>query len=154
MAIDTTRIRAILFDYGNTLIPYGRQQVEACDAALAGRLTELFGPVDLAGLARIHEEDRLTPYQKGLAELDLDKMTIRLVRELYGQGRGRIPTADQIAQLRQVRFDAVVRAIEAPDTIYSLLSAKGLGSNSLKIISKTQGSCPEPIVTNCSLSKE
>jgi len=62
-----------------------------------------------------------------LAELDLDEMTGRVVRELYGpewkQGRGRVSADDAIAQLRQVRFDAVVRAIKAPDDIYPLLSA-------------------------------
>lgn len=73
MGLDTTRIQAVLFDYGNTLIRFSRPEVEACDGALASGLEALFGPVDRALLKEIRDADRLAPYQNGLRERDLAK---------------------------------------------------------------------------------
>lgn len=121
MGLDTTRIQAVLFDYGNTLIRFSRPEVEACDGALASGLEALFGPVDRALLKEIRDADRLAPYQNGLRERDLAEMTTKLVEGLYG----RTPNADQIALLVRARFDAVVQAITAPAYVPVLLAALG-----------------------------
>lgn len=119
MPLNVSRIRAILFDYGNTLIPFSRPQVEACDAALAERLGALFGPVDRAKLRSIRDADRIAPYSNGLRERSLPGMTTRLVEELYGS----TPDADQLEALIRTRFDAVVEAIVVPDDVPKLLAS-------------------------------
>jgi HAD superfamily hydrolase (TIGR01549 family) len=121
MALDLPRIRAILFDYGNTLIEFARPQVETCDAALAGRLEELFGPVDRDRLKAIRDADRVAPFSNGLRERALSEMTTKLVQGLYG----RDPSPGQIEDLVRTRFDAVVRAIIAPGYVRGLLDSLG-----------------------------
>jgi len=121
MGLDVTRIQAVLFDYGNTLIRFSRPEVEACDAALGAELERLFGPVDRIRLKAIRDADRLAPYQNGLLERDLQEMSTRLVEQLYD----RTPNADEIACLVRARFDAVVRAIQAPADLIPLLSGLG-----------------------------
>jgi HAD superfamily hydrolase (TIGR01549 family) len=121
MALDVPRIRAILFDYGNTLIQFSRPQVEACDTALADRLKVLFGQVDRLRLKAIRDADRVAPYANGLRERTLPEMTTKLVQGLYR----RDPGPDQVAELIRARFDAVVRAITAPDYVPSLLEDLG-----------------------------
>lgn len=143
MAFDISRVRAVLFDYGNTLIQFARPQVEACDAALADRLAALFGSVDRDRLKQIRDADRVAPFRNGLRERDLSEMTRRLVWELYGR---QADTA-QIADLLQARFDAVVRAIEAPPYICDLLA--GLrGRFALGIVSNY----PDGVAIRTSLS--
>jgi HAD superfamily hydrolase (TIGR01549 family) len=119
MGLDVTRIKAVLFDYGNTLIRFSRPEVEACDAALGAELERLFGPVDRARLKAIRDADRIAPYHNGFHERKLAEMTTDLVQGLYG----RVPDADQIAGLVRARFDAVVQTIEAPAYVYQLLGA-------------------------------
>ena len=55
--------RAILFDYGNTLVEYGLRQIAAVDRALGDVLERRFGRVDRAALARLHVRDRMAPYR-------------------------------------------------------------------------------------------
>jgi hypothetical protein len=38
MPLTTDDIEVVIFDYGNTLVPFGQAQLRACDAALAGVL--------------------------------------------------------------------------------------------------------------------
>lgn len=121
MPLNIDRIEAVLFDYGNTLIRFSRPEVDACDAALASGLEKLFGPVDRVRLKAIRDADRVAPYQNGLRERDLAEMTTRLVQGLYD----RTPDAEQIALLVRARFDAVVRAIVAPDYLRALLAELG-----------------------------
>ena len=121
MSLDPDRIRAVLFDYGNTLIQFSRPQVQACDHALGEALERLFGPVDRARLKEIRDADRVAPYRNGLRERDLAEMTTRLVEGLYG----RPPGPDEIAVLIRARFDAVVQAIVAPDHVPGLLECLG-----------------------------
>ena len=118
MPLDIPPIRAILFDYGNTLIQFSHPQVAACDVRLADRLEALFGPLDRAQVRQIRDADRMAPYGNGLRERDLSEMTTRLVQQLYR----RDPSRDEIAQLIKVRFDAVVEAIVAPDYVHELLA--------------------------------
>jgi putative hydrolase of the HAD superfamily len=121
MSLDPARIRAVLFDYGNTLIQFSRPQVHACDDALGEALERLFGPVDRVRLKEIRDADRVAPYRNGLRERGLAEMTTRLVEGLYG----RQPGPDEIAVLVRARFDAVVQAIVAPGHVPGLLERVG-----------------------------
>ncbi|HOA72013.1 MAG TPA: HAD family hydrolase [Phycisphaerae bacterium] len=130
MGVDTTRVQAILFDYGNTLIRFSRPEIEACDAALSAELERLFGSVDRPRLKQIRDADRLAPYQNGLRERDLEEMATQLVEGLYG----RRPTVDQIACLLRARYEAVVAAITAPPYLHDVLGALS-GTYRLGIVS-------------------
>lgn len=119
MGLDVTRIKAVLFDYGNTLIRFSRPEVDACDAALAAELERLFGSLDRGRLKAIRDADRLAPYHNGFRENSLSDMTTEMVRAMYGKP----PDADQIACLVRARFDAVVEVIEAPAYVHHLLGS-------------------------------
>ncbi len=110
MPLDVARIKAVLFDYGNTLIPFARPQMDACDSALCAAMERHFGPVDRERLKEIRDVDRLAPFNNGYRENDLTEIATSLIRRLFD----RQPTPEQIADLLRARFDAVVAAIEAP----------------------------------------
>jgi len=108
--VNADGIKAIIFDYGNTLVEFGEKQIRACDGALAGTLERLYGPLDGARLRAIRDRDRRAPYEGDFRENDLAAITTNLVRELYG----RTPTPDELDALLRTRFDAFVAAVSAP----------------------------------------
>jgi HAD superfamily hydrolase (TIGR01549 family) len=118
MPLDVDRIEAVLFDYGNTIIPFARPQMDACDNALRDSLENNFGPVDRDRLRQIRDTDRLAPFNNGYRENDLTETVSRLVRRLFDVD----PTPAQIADLLRARFEAVVAAIEAPDYAAGVLT--------------------------------
>lgn len=121
MPLEASRIRAILFDYGNTIIPFARPQMDACDNALREAMEENFGPVDRNRLRELRDADRLAPYNNGYRENDLTEIVIALVRRLFD----RDPTPEQTAVLRRARYEAVVAAIEAPPYAAGVLAELG-----------------------------
>jgi len=110
MPLNLTRVKAVLFDYGNTIIPFARPQMDACDNALRTALEKHYGPVDRDRLQQIRDADRVAPFKNGYRENDLVETVSRLVRRLFDREPG--PAA--LADLLQARFEAVVAAIEAP----------------------------------------
>ena len=122
MEIRTTRgkrrmhidgIRAVVFDYGNTLIEFSARQAAACDADLGTAMERLYGACDRALLRRIREADRWAPYAgdpPAYRENDLPAITRQAVERLYG----RAPSPAELEDLLRVRFDAFLRATEAP----------------------------------------
>ena len=121
IAFDPGRIKAVAFDYGNTLIEFGPSQARACDDALADALDALYGPTDRDALRRERHADRLAPYSgdpPAWRENDLPAITARVVRALHG----RVPTAAELKRLLRVRFEAFVAAVTAPDYLPGLLA--------------------------------
>ena len=113
-------IRALAFDYGNTVVPFGARQIARCDAALADALAGLYGPPDLERLALIRAGDRMAPYlgdPPAFHENDLRVITARAVRRLYN----REPADGEIQSLILARFRAFVESVEAPDYLVPLL---------------------------------
>ena len=116
-ALPQTRdIRAIIFDYGNTLIPFGRAEVDAFDTRLAVFLREHSGPFDENRYHELRERDRLAPYQGSppqYRESDLHRMVGHLFETLYG-----FPPAPQvlheIIEFRREIFVGIVNM--SPDT--------------------------------------
>lgn len=109
-------IKAVVFDYGNTLIEFSARQTAACDARLSEALTEMFGPHDPAALRRIREADRRAPYEGDPPEYrenDLASITRRAVELLYGR-----PTSvAELQRLLRIRFDIFVETVAAdPET--------------------------------------
>jgi len=109
--LDPTRVRAVLFDYGSTLIEFSRKQLDMCGRALAEALAERYGYVDHARLAALREADRLAPYRDGYRENSVPAVTRNLIRALYGLE----PTDEDVARICRVRFDAFVACITPPE---------------------------------------
>lgn len=118
--LDRKAIKAVIFDYGNTLIEFGRNQIAVCDTALADALEKHFGPLDREKFRAIRDRNRLAPYAgepPQYKENDLVEITAGLVRELYG----REPSPEQVLDILRVRFDVFVRVVQAPDYAFDLL---------------------------------
>jgi len=111
-------IRAVIFDYGNTLVEFGESQIRSCDAALASALESLYGHVDCDRLRAIRDRDRLAPYAGDLREQNIEAITANLVKELYGA----VPSREELDLLLRARFEAFVSAIVAPDYLDDFLS--------------------------------
>jgi HAD superfamily hydrolase (TIGR01549 family) len=112
-------VDAILFDYGNTLIEFGPDQVEECDQKLSRCLTDLFGAHDFAALSEMQHRERRAPYQGEFIENHFPSLTRELVKSLYGIE----PNEEQLAQLLQVRFEATTSTIEVDPAVPKLLEA-------------------------------
>lgn len=126
MKFDKSAAKAILFDYGNTVVEFGAAQIHRCDRALADELERRCGPVDYAELRRIRDADRRAPYAgdpPAWRENDLPAITANAVRRLYG----REPTPEELAALLRVRFESFVAAVEAPPWAEDVLSRLGAG---------------------------
>lgn len=120
MAFDKKSIRAVIFDYGNTLVEFSRKQVVVCDAALADALEKHFGKPDFGRLSAIRDRNRLAPYSGDpplYRENDLVEITTSMIQELYGVD----PSPEQLAEILRARFEVFVRIVRAEPEVYGLL---------------------------------
>jgi len=118
MPLDPSSITTLIFDYGNTLIEFGRQQVDSCDGRISAELRRLFGPHDEAHFRQMRDRDRFSPYQGDHREQDLRAMAASWVTDLYGRKSER----EHVDSLLAVRHAALVDAIRAPDYLHDLLA--------------------------------
>lgn len=113
---NTETIRAVIFDYGNTLIPFGRAEVDAFDSRLAAFLRHRFGPFDEARYHEVRGQDRLAPYRgapPAYQENDLQQMVEHLFEALYGQP----PTPETVREIIDIRRKIFVDLVDmAPET--------------------------------------
>jgi len=117
MQWENVNIRAVVFDYGNTLIEFTEPHIRTCDAALADALRELFGSVDLEKLEVIRSRDRCAPYTGEYLENDMAAISANLVRKLYG----REPSAAELDAILRVRYESFVSVANAPDYLHGFL---------------------------------
>jgi HAD superfamily hydrolase (TIGR01509 family) len=124
-------LRAVVFDYGNTLIEFSGRQIAYSTRALGAFLREHLGPFAEERLDALGEAARLEPYANGYRENDFGEISRELVRELYA----REPTAEELAALLDVRREAFVGSIHVDPRVLALLErltsrfALGLLSN-------------------------
>lgn len=124
MPFDKRHLKAVVFDYGNTLVEFGKTQVMYCDMALGNTLFRHFGKYDQEKLTAIRNRDRLAPYggdPPEYRENDMVAITTAMVRELFGVE----PEPEQIADILHTRFDIFVRTVRAPDYLPELLKKLG-----------------------------
>ena len=119
MSLEADHIRAIIFDYGNTLIEFTYEHLEQCDSALAEVLERWYGHVDREQLMRIRNHDRVAPYSGDYRENHLPTITANLVHALYGH----YPGEDLLKELLEVRFSAFISVIKAPDYLHDLFTS-------------------------------
>lgn len=113
-------LRAIAFDYGNTLAPFGHDEIATCDAVLARTLAELYGPVDGDRLRAIRHRNRMAPYAgdpPAWIENDVRQISIDMIRELFG----RSPTGAELAVVLRARFDVFVEVVKPAAGAHELL---------------------------------
>jgi putative hydrolase of the HAD superfamily len=124
MPLDTHPIRAVVFDYGNTIIPFGREEIARLDAALQRGLGQFYPMPGIEAVARVRDRNRMAPYQGDppqYLENDLEVITRELVRELYDTEPG-----DAIVEaLIEVRFRAFLDVLETPGYVAPLLERLG-----------------------------
>lgn len=117
MSVERAQIRAVIFDYGNTLIEFTEPQIHACDTALASVLQSLYGPLDFQKLKMIRNADRVAPYRGDFVENDLAAISANAVRALYGLE----PSDEELEAILRVRFQSFVDAVEAPHYLAGVL---------------------------------
>ena len=124
MPINKKSIKAVIFDYGNTLVEFSKMQIMYCDMALSNTLDRHFGKPDLAKFAEIRNRNRLAPYSGNPPEYKENNMveiSTQLVRELYGVE----PSPEQVADILRTRFEIFVRIVQTPDYLFDLLKKLG-----------------------------
>jgi HAD superfamily hydrolase (TIGR01509 family) len=109
--------RAVLFDYGNTLVEYTARQVAVVDRALGDLLERRFGRVDRAALAELHARQRMAPYRAPFLENEPGEMVAQLVAELHG----RAPDAELLGELLAARRRAFDASIVRPGHVLAVL---------------------------------
>ncbi|HNR32761.1 MAG TPA: HAD family hydrolase [Candidatus Hydrogenedentes bacterium] len=113
MTLCPERLKAVVFDYGNTIIPFGRPEIARLDAALTRGLARHYPTPDEARVAAIRDRNRMAPYAgdpPAYRENDLRDITMAMVRELYG----RDPSEAELDHLLRVRHEAFLDVIDTP----------------------------------------
>jgi putative hydrolase of the HAD superfamily len=121
MPLNPNPIRAIVFDYGNTLIRYGHAQLRAHGDSIAEALARLIGPPDLDRLNAIRARWRLAPYEgdpPAYRENNLARTITEMVRELYGVE----PSAEIVNELLETRYHSFIRLVEAEPHVEEVLA--------------------------------
>jgi len=121
MPIDPNSIDVICFDYGNTLIPFGLEQVRDHAQQLHADLERLFGPADAAALEALCLDARLAPYQGDVPSLREHDYTV-LLGEIIAALYGTAPDASALQQLRQARYDHFLTLIAAEEHVHHTLA--------------------------------
>ena len=113
-------LQALIFDYGNTVIPFGLPEIRRIDDALGAALVGRWGPFSRERLDAIRHRQRMAPYSGDpprWIENDIREVCAELVRGLYEAE----PTADDIRYLVRTRFEAFVEVVRAPAGVVGLL---------------------------------
>ena len=109
--------RAVIFDYGNTLIEFGPAQMRAQFADLHDALVRLAGPCDAEHLRTVRDRQVVAPYHRDYRENDFREVVSELVRELYG----REPTEAEVIELMDTRYRSFQASIAPPEGVADLL---------------------------------
>jgi len=120
MPIHPADVEAIVFDYGNTLIPFGHDQVNKTMTTLHQDLERLRGPVDPARLEALCIEARHAPFagdDPHFREHDFEVLLASIVENLFGAP----PAESELAQLRRARHDQFVDLIAVEDHVHETL---------------------------------
>ena len=108
----------VVFDYGNTLIEFGKKQVHINHDALADTLETLFGECDRDQLKQLRDKQLTKPYENGFRENVFSEICGELIRVLYGK----TPDDHGIRQLTNARYEAFMSCISLPEGVLALLA--------------------------------
>ena len=119
MAFLRNAVSTLVFDYGNTLIEFGRKQLNINHEAVAETLESLFGTCDKERLMHIRDRQIVAPYENGYRENIFSEICGELIRTLYDKA----PDEVGIDHLTRARYDAFVSCVSLPDGVQDLLEA-------------------------------
>ena len=118
MSLDVSKIEAVIFDYGNTLVELGSEQVVLLNTPLFELVTSMFGICDRADFTAIRKSQILAPYDtEEFIENDRVGICIELIEKLYGK----VPSPEQIEKMLKLKKDIFVDVVTAPDFLTPLL---------------------------------
>jgi putative hydrolase of the HAD superfamily len=117
MTLNSEKIKAIAFDYGNTLIEFGPRQIEYQYAALRDTLSRMFGNCDEDRLKIIRDRQSIEPLYTDYRENDLTIISAELINGIYDT----VPSEEQVNELIQTRYDSFLRAVNLTDDVLPLL---------------------------------
>jgi putative hydrolase of the HAD superfamily len=118
LPIDRQKIRAVVFDYGNTLVEFTAQQVHALDSAIAAALRQAFGAFDVDRYGELRRRAYRSPYSHPeLRESTIPELLEELVVELFG----RRPRDGELEPIIAVHDEQFVKLVEAPRGLHELL---------------------------------
>jgi putative hydrolase of the HAD superfamily len=117
MTLDLEKIKAIAFDYGNTLIEFGPRQIEYQYKNLTDTLTSMFGNCNEERLKSIRDRQSIEPLYTDYRENDLGIITAELVNAIYDI----IPSEEQVNELIKCRYDAFLRVVNLDGEVLPLL---------------------------------
>ncbi len=118
MTLSLDSIKVIGFDYGNTLMEFGPDQVKKMYSALVETLTQIFGHCDEELLKKIRDRQIIAPYKNSFKENNFTETFGELVRELYHSD----PSPEIINQLLDVRYQSFLDVSTCPTYLSSLLA--------------------------------
>ena len=136
MSVKSASIRAIVFDYGNTLIPYGPEALGYCNTCLAQALEAEYGAMEQSVFEGLCQRARMMPYEGApplYHETDWRCFLQEMIHTLY-QKEVSEPALEALLEVRRKAFiDSVcVTDSEVLVDILQRLSARyavGLVSN-------------------------
>jgi len=126
MPLDPSRIRAVAFDYGNTLIPFREEDLTAYGEMLLAAIEGHFGKADRDRFFEHRVRTRYRPFEGDpphYRENDLSAITVELVEELYGVTPDKA-TLDDLLRARYEAFLAVVRPVDGVSALLEQLGQR------------------------------
>lgn len=121
MTFKPQEIKAVLFDYGNTLVPFGPDQLAFLYDCLAQTLTEMFGHCDREKLMAVRRNQIVKPDENGFKENDMREVSEAFIRGVYNLS----PTEEQLDTVAEARYESFINATEPPDDLLPILANLG-----------------------------
>jgi putative hydrolase of the HAD superfamily len=123
-AFDRGCFDAILFDYGNTLVQFGKSELAELGARVSAELSR-HGPVDPQRFQAVRDRQLSAPYHNGGRENDFAQIDLELLSEVVGVD-ATPERAEAISDARCAAFFSVVRADESVRSVLESLRREGL----------------------------
>ena len=111
------KIKAVLFDYGNTLIEFGPDQIKSQYKSLENELIGIFGHCDCDKLKEVRDRQAVAPFSNGFIENNLMDLSKELIHELYNI----IPEKHHIDALIISRYQSFINDVLLPENVLPLL---------------------------------
>ena len=84
MKFDINRLKAVVFDYGNTIIEFGPKQVSRLNDELYSVLVEMYGDCDFQRLTDVRKSQIIAPYANdSYIENNRREICCELIKSLY-----------------------------------------------------------------------
>ena len=118
MSFDASNIKAVIFDYGNTLVEFGSTQVAVLNSSLLSQLRDWYGDCDEKTFTDIRKSQIIAPYDtKEFIENDREGICVELIERLYGK----TPGNDRVRQMLEIKHSTFVEVLTLPDFVIPLL---------------------------------